>query len=60
MYIKFRYLLNHLQSKINEVLNLIQNADPTGETCPDTPEMLSLEGRTFQNMICISLEMHSF
>ncbi|XP_025089579.1 signal transducing adapter molecule 2-like isoform X2 [Pomacea canaliculata] len=31
------------ESKINEVLNLIQNADPTGETCPDTPEMLSLE-----------------
>lgn len=44
-------MLNHLQSKINEVLNLIQNADPTGETCPDTPEMLSLEGRTFQYLL---------
>ncbi|KAK7485980.1 hypothetical protein BaRGS_00022732 [Batillaria attramentaria] len=31
------------ETKIDEVLNLIQNADPTGETRPDTGEMLSLE-----------------
>ena len=32
-----------LQRKIDEVLNLIQNADPTGEIRPDTPQMLGLE-----------------
>ena len=34
-----------MQAKIDEVLNLIQNADPTGETRPDSSEMLGLEGR---------------
>ena len=43
--------LNHyknvfiLQEKIDKVLQLIQNADPTGETQPDTQEMLQLEGK---------------
>ncbi|GFS06908.1 signal transducing adapter molecule 2 [Elysia marginata] len=31
------------ESKIDEVLTLIQNADPTGETHPDSPQMLGLE-----------------
>lgn len=31
------------EPKIDEVLNLIQNADPTGEIRPDTAEMLGLE-----------------
>ncbi|XP_076437982.1 signal transducing adapter molecule 2-like isoform X2 [Babylonia areolata] len=31
------------ENKIDEVLNLIQNADPTGETRPDSAEMLGLE-----------------
>ena len=34
-----------LQEKIDKVLQLIQNADPTGETQPDTQEMLQLEGK---------------
>ncbi|KAK3087397.1 hypothetical protein FSP39_005418 [Pinctada imbricata] len=33
------------EEKIDEMLQLIQNADPTGETRPDTPEMLNLEER---------------
>ena len=32
------------ETKIDEVLGLIQNADPTGETQPDTQHMLALEG----------------
>ncbi|BFZ11096.1 hypothetical protein BsWGS_14135 [Bradybaena similaris] len=31
------------EAKIDEVLNLIQNADPTGETQPDSNHMLMLE-----------------
>ncbi|CAG5128190.1 unnamed protein product [Candidula unifasciata] len=31
------------EAKIDEVLNLIQNADPTGETQPDSDHMLMLE-----------------
>lgn len=31
------------ESKIDQVLALIQNADPTGETQPDSSELLSLE-----------------
>ena len=31
------------EEKIDKVLQLIQNADPTGETQPDTQEMLQLE-----------------
>ncbi|XP_070209310.1 signal transducing adapter molecule 1-like isoform X2 [Littorina saxatilis] len=31
------------EGKIDEVLNMIQNADPTGEIHPDSPEMLGLE-----------------
>lgn len=34
-----------LQSKIDDMLQQIQNADPTGEVNPDTVEMLQLEGR---------------
>jgi len=33
------------QSKIDDVLQLIQNADPTGENNPDNVEMLQLEGK---------------
>ncbi|CAH1772968.1 unnamed protein product [Owenia fusiformis] len=31
------------ESRIDDCLEMIQNADPTGETRPDTPEMLGLE-----------------
>ncbi|KAL5013963.1 hypothetical protein ScPMuIL_008233 [Solemya velum] len=31
------------EGKIDQMLQLIQNADPTGETQPDSPEMLFLE-----------------
>ena len=40
-----------LQAKIDEVLNLIQNADPTGETRPDSSEMLGLEGRHMDQVV---------
>ncbi|XP_062566054.1 signal transducing adapter molecule 2-like [Saccostrea cucullata] len=33
------------EGKIDEVLQLIQNADPTGETQPDSTEMLRLENQ---------------
>ena len=39
------------ESKIDEVLALIQNADPTGETQPDSQQMLGLEGE-----ICVSAQ----
>lgn len=32
------------ESKIDDVLQLIQNADPTGEIQPDGAELLTLEG----------------
>ena len=32
------------QAKIDQVLTMIQNADPTGESQPDPPELLPLEG----------------
>lgn len=37
------HLLNY-KAKIDEALNLIQNADPTGEIEPDTDHLLMLEG----------------
>lgn len=37
-------ILSLFQSKIDDVLNMIQNADTTGEIQPDTVEMLTLEG----------------
>ena len=37
--------ISSFQTKIDEMLQVIQNADPTGETRPDTQEMLSLEER---------------
>ena len=33
-----------LQGKIDEALLMIENADPTGETNPDPPNMVVLEG----------------
>ena len=32
------------EDKIDKTLNMLQNADPTGETNPDPPDMLQLEG----------------
>jgi hypothetical protein len=40
----FVVLIFVVQGKIDEVLSLIQNADPTGEMRPDSGEMLGLEG----------------
>lgn len=31
------------EEKINQTLSMIQNADPTGESCPDPPQMTVLE-----------------
>ena len=35
----------YFQSKIDNTLQMIQNADPTGVNQPDSNEMLILEGR---------------
>lgn len=34
------------QEKIDKTLVMLQNADPTGESCPDPPELPVLEGKS--------------
>jgi hypothetical protein len=34
------------QEKIDKTLVMLQNADPTGESCPDPPELAALEGKS--------------
>lgn len=45
------------QSKIDEVLQLIQNSDPTGETQTDSTEMLRLENQCSRMAPLIDTEL---
>ncbi len=40
---------------IDKVLDMLQNADPTGETNPDPPDMCSLEGNSTYRKLCYRL-----
>ena len=39
------------QEKIDRCLQLIQNADPTGENTPDPPEMARVEGNDLHTVV---------